>query len=71
MGSTRKTTRPLLTLEPNRVNSTTTEKNIEELEKKIAALVRSDVHGPMGRGELSLVERIMLAIAVVTLYWFV
>jgi len=67
-GSYSKDDRPLLKSEPNRVNSATTEKNIEELEKKFAAFVRSDVYGPMGRGELPLVEKVLSAIAVVTLF---
>ncbi|KAL9359699.1 hypothetical protein Peur_047822 [Populus x canadensis] len=66
-GSYSKDDRPLLKSEPTRVNSATTEKNIEELEKKFAAFVRSDVYGPMGRGELPLVEKVLSAIAVVTL----
>ncbi|KAG2663898.1 hypothetical protein I3760_16G054400 [Carya illinoinensis] len=39
----------------------------EELEKKFAAFVRHDAYGPMGRGELSLEEKVLLAIAWVIL----
>ncbi|KAF5445063.1 hypothetical protein F2P56_034145 [Juglans regia] len=35
----------------------------EELEKKFAAFVRHDAYGPMGRGELSLEEKVLPAIA--------
>lgn len=41
--------------------------NIEELEKKFAAFVRSDVYGPMGRGELPLKEKVLLGVAMLTL----
>ncbi|KAJ0087238.1 hypothetical protein Patl1_09106 [Pistacia atlantica] len=41
--------------------------SLEELEKKFAAFVRSDVFGTMGRGELPLSEKVLLSIALVTL----
>ncbi|XP_031251986.1 lysophospholipid acyltransferase LPEAT1-like isoform X2 [Pistacia vera] len=41
--------------------------SLEELEKKFAAFVRSDVFGTMGRGELPLSEKVLLGIALVTL----
>ncbi|KAJ0024926.1 hypothetical protein Pint_08916 [Pistacia integerrima] len=41
--------------------------SLEELEKKFAAFVRSDVFGTMGRGELPLSEKGLLGIALVTL----
>lgn len=65
-GSNSKDDRPLLKSDSNRISSTTGE-SIEELEKKFAAYVRNDVYGPMGRGELPLVEKVLLGIAVVTL----
>lgn len=65
-GSNTKDDRPLLKSDSNRISSTTGE-SIEELEKKFAAYVRNDVYGPMGRGELPLVEKVLLGIAVVTL----
>lgn len=65
-GSNLKDDRPLLKSDSNRISSTTGE-SIEELEKKFAAYVRNDVYGPMGRGELPLVEKVLLGIAVVTL----
>ncbi|PSS31357.1 Lysophospholipid acyltransferase [Actinidia chinensis var. chinensis] len=40
---------------------------IDELEKKYAAYVRRDVYGTMGRGELPWTEKVLLAIASVTL----
>ncbi|KAM7257983.1 hypothetical protein ACFE04_013724 [Oxalis oulophora] len=40
--------------------------NLQDLEKKFGAYVRHDVYGPMGRGELPLEEKILLAIALVT-----
>ncbi|XP_057468679.1 lysophospholipid acyltransferase LPEAT1-like [Actinidia eriantha] len=40
---------------------------IDELEKKYAAYVRNDVYGTMGRGELPWTEKLLLAIASVTL----
>lgn len=65
-GSNSKDDRPLLKSDSNRISSTTGE-SIEELEKKFAAYVRNDVYGPMGRGELPLVEKVLLGIAVFTL----
>ncbi|KAJ4836429.1 hypothetical protein Tsubulata_034153, partial [Turnera subulata] len=56
--------RPLLKSDANRTASSD---SLEELEKKYAAFVRSDVYGPMGRGELPLAEKALLAIALVTL----
>lgn len=41
--------------------------SIEDMEKKFAAYVRNDVYGPMGRGELPLVEKVLLCVACVTL----
>ena len=41
--------------------------NLQELEKKFAAYVRSDAYGPMGCGELPLKEKLLLAFALVTL----
>ncbi|KAJ6675692.1 PHOSPHOLIPID ACYLTRANSFERASE [Salix viminalis] len=65
-GSNSKDDRPLLKSDSNR-NSSTTGESIEDLEKKFAAYVRNDVYGPMGRGELPMVEKVLLGIAVVTL----
>ncbi|MCL7033217.1 hypothetical protein MKW94_002922 [Papaver nudicaule] len=44
-----------------------TEKDIQELEKKFAAYVRNDVYGTMGLGEISLKEKILLGLAMITL----
>ncbi|KAI3985890.1 hypothetical protein MKX01_038972, partial [Papaver californicum] len=43
------------------------EKDIVELEKKCAAYVRNDVYGTMGLGEISLKEKILLGLAMITL----
>ncbi|GAV59624.1 Acyltransferase domain-containing protein [Cephalotus follicularis] len=40
---------------------------LQELERKFAAYVRNDAYGPMGRGALPLEEKILLAIASITL----
>ncbi|KAF7141759.1 hypothetical protein RHSIM_Rhsim06G0035800 [Rhododendron simsii] len=70
-GSSAKDDRPLLkpdaaaaaAIPPPPVSAAT----IEELEKKFAAYVRSDVYGTMGRGELPLTEKLLLGIAFFTL----
>ncbi|KAK3038142.1 hypothetical protein RJ639_029596 [Escallonia herrerae] len=62
--------RPLLKPEPSpnqNPTSTTTQPDIEELEKRFAAYVRHDVYGTMGRGELPWYEKVLLGIALVTL----
>ncbi|KAJ7958060.1 Lysophospholipid acyltransferase [Quillaja saponaria] len=41
--------------------------SIQELEKKYAAYVRSDVYGTMGRGELPIKEKVLLGLSLVTL----
>lgn len=38
-----------------------------EMEKKYAAFVRCDSYGPMGRGDVSLKEKLLLALALLTL----
>ncbi|RZC55111.1 hypothetical protein C5167_013965 [Papaver somniferum] len=48
-------------------NISYTEKDIQELEKKFAAYVRNDVYGTMGLGEISLKEKILLGLAMITL----
>lgn len=40
---------------------------LDEMEKKFAAFVRHDVYGPMGRGELPVPEKVLLAVAMLTL----
>uniref|UniRef100_A0A5B7ABG6 Putative lysophospholipid acyltransferase LPEAT1 isoform X2 n=1 Tax=Davidia involucrata TaxID=16924 RepID=A0A5B7ABG6_DAVIN len=60
--------RPLL----KRDSSTTSQppvstENLEELEKKVAAYVRDDVYGTMGRGEVPWTEKLMIGVAFVTL----
>lgn len=55
--------RPLLKPESVPVSA----ESLEELEKKFAAYVRSDVYGPMGRGKLPLKEKVLLGLAFVTL----
>ncbi|KAI8549712.1 hypothetical protein RHMOL_Rhmol06G0046300 [Rhododendron molle] len=69
-GSSAKDDRPLLkpdaaaaVIPPPPVSAAT----IEELEKKFAAYVRSDVYGTMGRGELPWTEKLLLGIAFFTL----
>lgn len=57
--------RPLLKSDSNADRLAT--ESIEELEKRFAAYVRRDVYGTMGRGDLPLVEKVLLAIAFVTL----
>ncbi|XP_020577613.1 lysophospholipid acyltransferase LPEAT1 isoform X2 [Phalaenopsis equestris] len=41
--------------------------NLDDMEKKYAAFVRRDAYGIMGRGELPMVEKFLLGIAMVTL----
>lgn len=57
--------RPLLKSESGRISNEN--HHLEEMEKKFAAFVRNDVYGTMGRGELPLVEKVLLGIALVTL----
>lgn len=66
--SSSKDDRPLLKSDSN-ANSPKVSgmEELEELEKKYAAYVRKDVYGTMGRGELSLVEKLLLGFAAVTL----
>lgn len=63
--------RPLLKPEPvsDHVQSLNPDQNLDldELEKKYAAFVRRDVYGIMGRGELPLVEKVLLCLALITL----
>lgn len=40
---------------------------LEEMEKKFAAFVRNDVYGPMGLGDLPMAEKLLLAMAMLTL----
>lgn len=65
-GST-KDDRPLLKPEASSSSILISNESLEELEKKFAAFVRHDAYGPMGRGELSLEEKVLLAIALVIL----
>ncbi|KAF5747097.1 lysophospholipid acyltransferase LPEAT1 isoform X2 [Tripterygium wilfordii] len=62
-GATAKDDRPLLKPEAVGVSI----ESLQDMEKKFAAYVRSDVYGPMGCGELPLVEKVLLAVACVTL----
>lgn len=66
--SSSKDDRPLLKSDSN-ANSPKVSgvEELEELEKKYAAYVRKDVYGTMGRGELPLVEKLLLGFAAVTL----
>lgn len=66
--SSSKDDRPLLKSDSN-ANSqkVSAVEELEELEKKYAAYVRKDVYGTMGRGELPLVEKLLLGFAAVTL----
>uniref|UniRef100_A0A7C9AV60 Phospholipid/glycerol acyltransferase domain-containing protein n=1 Tax=Opuntia streptacantha TaxID=393608 RepID=A0A7C9AV60_OPUST len=41
--------------------------DLEEMEKKFAAFVRHDVYGPMGCGDLPMAEKLLLAMAMLTL----
>ena len=43
------------------------EETEEEIEKKYAAYLRTDAYGAMGRGEISLKERILLGLALFTI----
>ncbi|KAL6212935.1 hypothetical protein ACLB2K_018150 [Fragaria x ananassa] len=63
-GSSAKDDRPLL--KPDPAPSVSAEE-LQELEKKCAAYVRSDAYGTMGRGGLSLKEKLLLGVALVTL----
>lgn len=53
---------PLLKPEPGTPDTPVIEsgQSIEEMERKYAAYVRKDAHGPMGRGKLSWMERLWL-----------
>ncbi|KAM5564822.1 lysophospholipid acyltransferase LPEAT1 [Rosa sericea] len=62
--SSAKDDRPLL--KPDPAPSVSAEE-LQELEKKCAAYVRRDAYGTMGRGELSLKEKLLLGVALVTL----
>ncbi|KAE9603578.1 putative plasmalogen synthase [Lupinus albus] len=42
--------------------------SLQEMEKKYAAYVRRDVYGTMGRGDLSVKEKLLLCFALVTLF---
>ncbi|KAJ8762330.1 hypothetical protein K2173_007487 [Erythroxylum novogranatense] len=57
--------RPLLKSDSS--NRSSPAVNVEELEKKYAAFVRYDIYGPMGCGELPLIEKVLLGMALVTL----
>lgn len=63
-GSSAKDDRPLL--KPDPASSVSTEE-LQELEKKCAAYVRSDSYGTMGRGQLTVQEKLLLGVALVTL----
>ncbi|KAG6408747.1 hypothetical protein SASPL_131768 [Salvia splendens] len=61
--------RPLLKPESEKpVSSPSPSTSIEELEKKYAPYVRFDVYGPMGRGDLPLVEKFLLGLALMFLF---
>ncbi|XP_024162949.1 lysophospholipid acyltransferase LPEAT1 isoform X1 [Rosa chinensis] len=62
--SSAKDDRPLLKPEPA---PSVSAEELQELEKKCAAYVRRDAYGTMGRGELSLKEKLLLGVALVTL----
>ncbi|XP_062099026.1 lysophospholipid acyltransferase LPEAT1 isoform X2 [Humulus lupulus] len=64
-GSFAKDDRPLLKPEPS--SAAVSGDSLEEMEKKFAAYVRTDVYGPMGRGQLPLQEKVLLGLAMVTL----
>lgn len=61
--------RPLLKPEPEtpRPEVPISNLTIEEMEKKYAAFVRKDVYGPMGRGELPWVEKLLLGLGLMLL----
>ncbi|XP_019414979.1 PREDICTED: lysophospholipid acyltransferase LPEAT1-like isoform X2 [Lupinus angustifolius] len=59
--------RPLLKSEST-VSVAVSSDSIHEMEKKYAAYVRRDVYGAMGRGELSVKEKLLLLFALVTLF---
>ncbi|CAL8988724.1 unnamed protein product [Prunus brigantina] len=56
--------RPLLKPDPAPQVSS---EELQELEKKCAAYVRRDAYGTMGRGELTVKEKVLLGLALVTL----
>ncbi|PQQ13601.1 lysophospholipid acyltransferase LPEAT1 isoform X2 [Prunus yedoensis var. nudiflora] len=56
--------RPLLKPDPAPQVSN---EELQELEKKCAAYVRRDAYGTMGRGELTVKEKVLLGLALVTL----
>ncbi|KAK6939500.1 Phospholipid/glycerol acyltransferase, partial [Dillenia turbinata] len=59
--------RPLLKSVSNSASASISSQNMEELEKKVAAYVRNDVYGTMGRGELPLQEKLLLGFAILTI----
>ncbi|XP_038715962.1 lysophospholipid acyltransferase LPEAT1-like isoform X1 [Tripterygium wilfordii] len=61
--ATAKDDRPLLKPEAVGVSI----ESLQDMEKKFAAYVRNDVYGPIGRGELPLLEKVLLPLACVTL----
>lgn len=48
--------------------ASTSHSDIEQLEKKYAAFVRHDMYGTMGRGGLHWTQKILLGIALITLF---
>ncbi|CAI0558800.1 unnamed protein product [Linum tenue] len=61
--------RPLLKSDSSSsaANGRVSDESLEELNKKYAAFARHDVYGPLGRGELPFVEKLLLGVACVTI----
>ncbi|KAL8153973.1 hypothetical protein V2J09_011733 [Rumex salicifolius] len=53
---------------PSAAAVTVTAAELEEMEKSYAAYVRHDVYGPLGRGPVPLTEKLLLGLAMVTLF---
>lgn len=62
-----KDSRPLLKSDSTVSAPPSTSDTLQDLEKKYAPYVRRDAYGTMGRGELPLLEKFRLAVALVTL----
>ncbi|KAK1433563.1 hypothetical protein QVD17_10474 [Tagetes erecta] len=48
--------------------ASTSHSDIEQLEKKCAAFVRHDIYGTMGRGDLHWTQKILVGVALITLF---
>ncbi|KAL4584355.1 hypothetical protein LXL04_008954 [Taraxacum kok-saghyz] len=66
--SSSSTSKTITTDDKSAASSSTPGPDMEELEKKCAAYARHDMYGTMGRGKLPWTQKILLGIAVITLF---